>query len=435
MALSTIEALFSKVFASGWTGDELTVIWHAGEPLVLPVSYYETAFRAIEALRPPALALRHAFQTNGMLITPEWCALFKDWDVGVGVSIDGPQALHDANRVTRSGRGTFERTVAGMRLLRQEDVPFHVISVLSAESLRSPEEMLDFYLAEGVEDICFNVEESEGDHVSELFAAANFDDRFRDLPRAVLDAGAQKRARALDPRDRRYAAAHLPARSRRRRRGRRLANVQAQPFGMLNVACDGSASSFSPELLGLKNAAYNDFIIGNVLTALARGHAGRRGDDGDGARHRRRGRDLPEDLRVFFRVRRRHANQQAVRKRPLRQRRDLVLPAHRKDPDRSRARRLRPAGGCDRKRLDPRHGHEAPRRSEVTMAPRIARRRASQPEVGEPWMIGRALVLRPEEFALGFPDRQIIDRGEAARHQAVLVELPVLIAVGAKPVA
>ena len=179
MELSTIEALFSKVFASGWTGDELTVIWHAGEPLVLPVSYYETAFRTIEAMRPPSLALRHAFQTNGMLITPEWCGLFKDWDVSVGVSIDGPKALHDANRVTRSGRGTFERTVAGMRLLRQENVPFHVISVLSAESLRSPEEMLDFYLSEGIEDICFNVEESEGDHVSELFAASDFADRFR----------------------------------------------------------------------------------------------------------------------------------------------------------------------------------------------------------------------------------------------------------------
>jgi len=266
MALATIEALFSKVFASGWTGDELTVIWHAGEPLVLPVSYYETAFRAIEALRPPALALRHAFQTNGMLISPEWCALFKDWDVGVGVSIDGPKALHDANRVTRSGRGTFERTVAGMRLLRQENVPFHVISVLSAESLRSPEEMLDFYLAEGVEDICFNVEESEGDHVSGLFAASDFAERFRIFLERfwtlARESGRVRSIREIDdilPRIFRPASGDADEEAD-------VANVQAQPFGMLNVACDGSASSFSPELLGLKNAAYNDFIIGNVLT-------------------------------------------------------------------------------------------------------------------------------------------------------------------------
>jgi uncharacterized protein len=266
MALSTIEALFSKVFASGWTDDELTVIWHAGEPLVLPVSYYETAFRAIEALRPSGLALRHAFQTNGMLITPEWCALFKDWDVGVGVSIDGPKALHDANRVTRSGRGTFERTVAGMRLLRQEEVPFHVISVLSAKSLRSPEEMLDFYLAEGVEDICFNVEESEGDHVSELFAASGFDDRFRAfLERFWTLARQSGRVHTIREIDDMLPRIFRPESGDANDDADR-ANVQAQPFGMLNVACDGSASSFSPELLGLKNAAYNDFIIGNVCT-------------------------------------------------------------------------------------------------------------------------------------------------------------------------
>ena len=268
MALSTIEALFSKVFASGWTGDELTVIWHAGEPLVLPVSYYEAAFRAIEALRPPSLALRHAFQTNGMLISPEWCALFKQWDVGVGVSVDGPKALHDANRVTRSGRGSFERTVAGMRLLRRENVPFHVISVLTAESLCSPEEMLDFYLAEGVEDICFNVEESEGDHVSELFAASDFADRFRTfLSRFWTLARESGRVRSIREIDDMLPRIFRPE-SGDADEEADVANVQAQPFGMLNVACDGSASSFSPELLGLKNAAYNDFIIGNVLTDL-----------------------------------------------------------------------------------------------------------------------------------------------------------------------
>jgi uncharacterized protein len=201
-----------------------------------------------------------------MLISPEWCALFKEWDVGVGVSIDGPKALHDANRVTRSGRGTFERTVAGIRLLRRENVPFHVISVLSAESLHSPEEMLDFYLAEGVEDICFNVEESEGDHVSGLFAASDFADRFRIFLERfwtlARESGRVRSIREIDdilPRIFRPASGDADDEAD-------VANVQAQPFGMLNVACDGSASSFSPELLGLKNATYNDFIIGNVLT-------------------------------------------------------------------------------------------------------------------------------------------------------------------------
>src|SRR5271156_1041142 len=52
MQQATITALFDRIFSSGWAAPHLTVIWHAGEPLVLPVSYYETAFAAIEALRP-----------------------------------------------------------------------------------------------------------------------------------------------------------------------------------------------------------------------------------------------------------------------------------------------------------------------------------------------------------------------------------------------
>src|SRR6202044_3736696 len=110
MPLATITVAFEKIFASGWASPQLTVIWHAGEPLVLPVSYYEAAFNAIEALRPPWLELRHSIQTNGMLISQEWCDFIRKWHIGVGVSVDGPKQLHDANRVTRSGAGTFDRT-------------------------------------------------------------------------------------------------------------------------------------------------------------------------------------------------------------------------------------------------------------------------------------------------------------------------------------
>lgn len=131
MQQSTIETLFTQVFASGWTRERLTIIWHAGEPLVVPISFYETAFQKIDELRPATLRLRHSIQTNGMLITREWCELFKKWDAGVGVSIDGPKRLHDAHRVTRTGYGTFYKTIAGICVLRQENVRFHVISVLS----------------------------------------------------------------------------------------------------------------------------------------------------------------------------------------------------------------------------------------------------------------------------------------------------------------
>src|SRR3982750_4597070 len=73
--------------------------------------------------------------------------------------------LNDRNRKTRSGRGTFDKTMAGIRCLRDNGVPFHVLSVLSADSLAMPDEMLAFYESHDIDHVCFNVEESEGSYV------------------------------------------------------------------------------------------------------------------------------------------------------------------------------------------------------------------------------------------------------------------------------
>jgi uncharacterized protein len=256
----TLRTLFAKVFASGWACEELTIIWHAGEPLVMPVSFYDEAFRLIESLRPPQIKVRHSFQTNGMLLSKAWCDLFRTWQAGVGVSIDGPRRFNDAHRLGRDGRSTFGKTVAGIRLLRSEQIPFHVISVLTDQSLDAPEEMLQFYVEEQIRDVCFNVEESEGDHVSELFASQAPRERFqRFLGHFWREA---RRRNCIDfireidgiiPRVFRPGTAEMK-------------NVQVEPLAMLNVDCEGNVSSFSPELLGLRNAAYNDFIIGNVNT-------------------------------------------------------------------------------------------------------------------------------------------------------------------------
>ncbi len=148
--------------------------------------------------------------------------------------------------VSRSGRSTYDRALAGIRLLREQQVPFHVISVLSEAGLSAAPELLEFYVNEGIEDVCFNVEESEGEHVSRTLcrrvtrrrASARFLGEFWQLARDFREG-------PLHPRTRRHAAARIPARS-----GRELRNVQVEPFGMVNVDCHGNVSSFSPELLG-----------------------------------------------------------------------------------------------------------------------------------------------------------------------------------------
>jgi uncharacterized protein len=256
----TIAVLFGKVFDSGWAAEEVTAIWHAGEPLVMPVAFYREAFATIARLCPPGIEMSHSIQTNGMLITDEYCALFRDWRVKLGVSLDGPRPIHDAKRRTRAGQGTFDRTMAGIRRLQANDVPFHVISVLGEASLDQPDEMHDFYTDAGIAHVCFNVEESEGSHASTLFAAGDLDARFRRFLRQFW-----KRARAEG---RIEFIREVDGMIRLVFRPDELAihNHQVEPLGMFNVDWAGRVSSFSPELLGLKNAAYNDYIIGDIHT-------------------------------------------------------------------------------------------------------------------------------------------------------------------------
>jgi uncharacterized protein len=259
VAEATLANLFSQVFASGWARDGVSVVWHAGEPLVLPIDFYRRAFRLIDGLKPPGLLLTHSFQTNGTLIDDAWCKFFAEERVGVGVSIDGPQLLHDINRVTRSGRGTFERTIAGIRRLRRNAVPFHVISVLSAESLAAPREMFDFYVAEGIERVCFNVEESEGDHVSRSFGEAGIADAYYRFLREFWRLAAAAPGKFAFIREIDDATQQVL-----RPKEAVFLNQLVEPFAITSMDWAGNLSTFSPELLGLKNPAYDDFIIGNI---------------------------------------------------------------------------------------------------------------------------------------------------------------------------
>jgi uncharacterized protein len=256
---ATLRNLFAQVFESGWVSDGMTVLWHAGEPMVLPIEFYRRAFRLVDELKPPDLPIAHSFQTNGTLIDEAWCTFFTEERVRVGVSVDGPQRLHDRNRVTRSGRGTFDKTIAGIRLLRQHGVPFHTISVLSADSLASPREMFDFFVAEGIEHVCFNVEESEGDHVSEAFGQAGIEDAYYRFLSEFWRLAAASPEKLASVREIETAVGQVI-----RPKEQTLFNQLVEPFAITSMDWSGNLSTFSPELLGLKNAAYGDFIIGSV---------------------------------------------------------------------------------------------------------------------------------------------------------------------------
>jgi sulfatase maturation enzyme AslB (radical SAM superfamily) len=104
MTHTTLERAVRVVCGSPYVGEQLTIVWHAGEPMVLPVEYYRDAFAVITAAAPPALHITHSVQTNGLLLDEAWIDLTAEHNLRVGVSLDGPSRFHDAYRRTRTGR-------------------------------------------------------------------------------------------------------------------------------------------------------------------------------------------------------------------------------------------------------------------------------------------------------------------------------------------
>jgi uncharacterized protein len=265
MPMEVVAATVNKVFAAGLVFGQLTVIWHAGEPMAVPINYYEQAFEEILRNAPTKAAIRHCMQSNGTLINEAWCRFIKRHNISIGLSIDGPAYIHDAHRKTRSGRGSHESAIRGLRLLQEYHIPFHVISVITRESLGQAKQIYQFFAELGVSQVGFNIEEIEAENKSSsldsspaieksvcafmatMFALQKADMgrvRIREFDAALSKIHSQKSLRSFD----------FP-----------YFNEQVRPFGILNVDCDGNYSTYSPELLGMSVKKYGRFTFGNVL--------------------------------------------------------------------------------------------------------------------------------------------------------------------------
>lgn len=151
MAPTLIQRFFEELFGSGRCAPEVTVLWHSGEPLTLPPSYYDQAIELIlrlqETLAPSGVSLRFGIQTNGVLIDETWCQFFKRHAsrLDVGVSCDGPSALHDAFRLNWNGKSTHLQTLRGMNLLAANGIKYKLIAVVSSQTLRQPDLFYQFF--------------------------------------------------------------------------------------------------------------------------------------------------------------------------------------------------------------------------------------------------------------------------------------------------
>ena len=131
MSAATLEAYIRQLLESHRV-PEVTVAWQGGEPTLMKLEFFEHAVALVEKYRQPGQAVKHTFQTNGLLLDDAWCTFFKQHDFLVGLSVDGPRELHDTYRLDRRGKGTFDLVMKGWRALRRHDVDFNILCTVNA---------------------------------------------------------------------------------------------------------------------------------------------------------------------------------------------------------------------------------------------------------------------------------------------------------------
>jgi uncharacterized protein len=263
MAMQTLRLAAQRLRDDGLSQERLTVVWHAGEPLTLPVAYFEEAFGMLGEVFGSTAQVEHAIQTNATLIDDDWCGLFKRHAVRVGVSIDGPADLHDAHRRTRNGHGTHAAALRGVQCLRGHGITPHAIAVVTRDTLSRADDFFDFFVAQGIAEVGCNFDEVEGGHAVSSLAACEPDHAAflrRLMQRSAV--GAQRLVVRELAHAQRLIAESLP---RVRWGGRDWPdNAQVLPWALTTVAWNGDFGTFSPELLGQPSAEFGNFVLGNV---------------------------------------------------------------------------------------------------------------------------------------------------------------------------
>lgn len=260
ISLETFDNALTKILESDLVRKDFSVVWHAGEPLVLPITFYEAATDLIAKRNKTEFKVNQTIQTNGILLSDDWCEFIKENNINIGVSLDGPEIIHDKQRIDRQGRGTHRKVVAGIDLLKKRDIQFYVIAVITDVTLNHPDEFFNYFLNLGVKRLCLNIEEAEGVHSKSSLVADDFDNRFKAFFNRLYDLYTKHKTE-IDIREFSQIEKLILKGDLNPSLGQ-----QTTPFRILTLDTDGSFSTFSPELLGMNGEHHEDFRLGNLNT-------------------------------------------------------------------------------------------------------------------------------------------------------------------------
>ena len=135
---------FIRQYIAGQNYNEVVFSWQGGEPTLRGLDFFEKVIALQKKHNPDGKTIQNDLQTNGVLLDEHWCRFLRQNDFLVGLSIDGPQDLHDRYRRDPNGRGTFEKVVRAADLLKQYGITFNTLTSVNRDNARRPLEVYRF---------------------------------------------------------------------------------------------------------------------------------------------------------------------------------------------------------------------------------------------------------------------------------------------------
>ena len=168
---------FTREYIEAQTMPQVLFTWHGGEPLMRSIDFYRKAL-ALQKKYAHGKQIDNVIQTNGTLLTDEWCEFFAKNHWLVGISIDGPQEYHDHYRVTPAGKPSWEKVMQGISLLKKHRVEWNAMAVVNAYNAEHPLEFYHFFRDNGCQYLQFTpIVERLTEHEDGRTLASLADDR------------------------------------------------------------------------------------------------------------------------------------------------------------------------------------------------------------------------------------------------------------------
>jgi uncharacterized protein len=145
---------YVRQYITSQDSEEIIFAWQGGEPTLIGLDFFRKAV-SLQQKYANGKRITNTIQTNGTLLTDRWCEFFSEHQFLVGLSLDGPENIHDQYRIDRGGKPTFELVMNGLSLLKKHQVEFNILTCVTRNSSYKPLEIYQFFKQQDIQYIQF----------------------------------------------------------------------------------------------------------------------------------------------------------------------------------------------------------------------------------------------------------------------------------------